>query len=98
MAEVGVIGAGSWGTALAILLYQNGHQVTLVSPTKSDEQIEETAARRITKLPDVHVPEEIFITNKFQPALEKKDAVVLASPSPYTRSMLDKMKPFVKEG
>ena len=45
MAEVGVIGAGSWGTALAILLYQNGHQVTLVSPTKSDEQIEETAAR-----------------------------------------------------
>ena len=70
MAEVGVIGAGSWGTALAILLYQNGHQVTLVSPTKSDEQIEETAARRITKLPDVHVPEEIFITNKFQKVMK----------------------------
>lgn len=98
MAEVGVIGAGSWGTALAILLYQNGHQVTLVSPTKNEEQIKEITARRITKLPDVFVPEGIFITNKFQPALEKKDAVILASPSPYTRSMLDKMKPFVEKG
>ena len=31
MAEIGVIGAGSWGTALAILLYNNGHQVMLWS-------------------------------------------------------------------
>lgn len=97
MAEVGIIGAGSWGTALAILLQKNGHQVTLVSPTKSDEQIKELCKKRITKLPDVHVPEEILITNQFQPAIEGKDALVLASPSPYTRPMLKKMKPFVGE-
>lgn len=97
MAEVGIIGAGSWGTALAILLQKNGHQVTLVSPTKNDEQIREICKKRITKLPDVHVPEEILITNQFQPAIEGKDVLVLASPSPYTRPMLKKMKPFVRE-
>lgn len=97
MAEVGIIGAGSWGTALAILLQKNGHQVTLLSPTKNEEEIEEIRKRRITKLSDVLIPEPIFITNQFQTAVKEKDTVVLAAPSPYTRSMLQKMKPFVKE-
>ena len=97
MAEVGIIGAGSWGTAIAILLQKNGHPVTLLSPTKNEEEIEEIRKRRITKLSDVLIPEPIFITNQFQTAVKEKDTVVLAAPSPYTRSMLQKMKPFVKE-
>lgn len=98
MAEVGVVGAGSWGTALAILLQKNGHQVTLAAPTKNDEQIKEIGISRITKLSDVRVPKEILITNQFQTAVEEKDVVVLASPSPYTRSVLKKMRPFVSQG
>ncbi|MDD5866818.1 MAG: 2-dehydropantoate 2-reductase N-terminal domain-containing protein, partial [Lachnospiraceae bacterium] len=39
MAEISILGAGSWGTALAILLSQNGHQVTLWS--HRSDQVEE---------------------------------------------------------
>ena len=97
MAKAGIVGAGSWGTALAILLHKNGHQVTLLAPTKNDEQIREICKSRITKLPDVYIPEEIEITNQFQDAMEGKDTVILAAPSPYTRPMLQKMKPFIRK-
>ncbi len=97
MAEVGIIGAGSWGSALAILLEKNGHSVTLLAPTKNDSQIQEIRTSRITKLPDVRLAEAICITNQFQTAVEGKDVLILAAPSPYTRSMLQKMKPFVKD-
>ena len=55
MAKVGVIGAGSWGTALAILLNENGNDVTLWSHREEEaERIRQT--RHISKLPDIDIP------------------------------------------
>lgn len=58
MAKVSVVGAGSWGTALAMLLCNNGHDTMLWS--HREEQAEElrTARENKAKLPGVKIPEE----------------------------------------
>lgn len=63
MAKVSVVGAGSWGTALAMLLCNNGHDTMLWS--HREEQAEElrTARENKAKLPGVKIPEEIHVTS-----------------------------------
>ena len=98
MARVSVIGAGSWGTALAVLLTNNGHETLLWSHRK--EQAQELAATREhkAKLPGVLLPEKLQITDDLEAALREKDVVVLAVPSVAVRATAGRMKPFVKEG
>ena len=56
MAEIGVIGSGSWGTALALVLNKNGHHVTIWSYLKEEaDEIRETRENP-SKLPGVHIP------------------------------------------
>ena len=56
MASIGVIGAGTWGTALAVLLHNNGHQTAIWSAFP--EEIEEmTKTRRHKNLPEITIPE-----------------------------------------
>ena len=58
MTSIGVIGAGTWGTALAVLLHNNGHQVEIWSALP--EEIEEMGrTRRHKNLPEAVIPEEI---------------------------------------
>ncbi len=47
MAKAGIMGAGSWGTALALLLYKNGHEVTLWS--SNNDEVEDLKKKRNTK-------------------------------------------------
>lgn len=56
MAKAGIMGAGSWGTALALLLYKNGHEVTLWSI--NNDEVEELKKEREhkSKLPGVKIP------------------------------------------
>lgn len=62
MAKVSVLGAGSWGTALTVMLHNNGHQVILWSPlTEEVEQLSEDREQK-AKLPGVHISEDILIT------------------------------------
>ena len=72
MAEIGVIGSGSWGTALALVLNKNGHHVTIWSYLK--EEADEIRERREnpSKLPGIHIPEEIEITTDLQGSVEGK--------------------------
>lgn len=85
MASIGILGAGSWGTALAVLLGNKGHQVTLWSHR-------EEAARRLArdreneKLPGVKIPEPVDITWDLEKALKNRDVLVLAVPSSQMRS------------
>ena len=98
MSKVSVIGAGSWGTALAILLEKNGHEVTLWS--HREEEAKELAKSREhkSKLPGVQIPEGIEITGDLESALTEKDVIVLAVPSVAVRSTARKVAPYVKEG
>lgn len=98
MAKIGIIGAGSWGTALALLVHNNGHEVTIWSIIKEEVEMLRTKRQHETKLPGVVIPEEIEITNDLESAMADKDLLILAVPSPFTRSTAHSMKPFCKEG
>lgn len=98
MAKIGVIGAGSWGTALAVLLNSNGHEVMIWSVIKEEVEMLRTKRQHETKLPGVVLPEEILLTNDLREAMEDKDVLILAVPSPYTRSTAHSMKDYIKEG
>ncbi|MFR2646780.1 MAG: NAD(P)H-dependent glycerol-3-phosphate dehydrogenase [Blautia coccoides] len=98
MAKVSVIGAGSWGTALAMLLCGNGHDTVLWS--HREEQAEELRRTREhkAKLPGVRLPEKLHITSSLEEALEGKDVIVLAVPSVAVRSTARKMNPYIRYG
>ena len=98
MANVSVLGAGSWGTALAVLLQGNGHKVTLWSHRQSqvDELI--STGRNESKLPGVDLPREIIYTADLQQACTNQDLIVSAVPSTATRSTMEKIKDYIADG
>ncbi|HIU76232.1 MAG TPA: NAD(P)H-dependent glycerol-3-phosphate dehydrogenase [Candidatus Pelethocola excrementipullorum] len=98
MAKISVIGAGSWGTALAWLLHNNGHEVTVWSIMEAEVQMLRKEREHKQKLPGVALPEDMVFTSDLESACMGRDLLVLAVPSPYTRSTAHSMKPFVKEG
>ena len=98
MAKAGIMGAGSWGTALALLLHKNGHEVTVWSISEEEVQMLSKEREHKSKLPGVKLPEDMVFTSDMEKAIAGKDFVVMAVPSPFTRSTARKMKPYVKEG
>lgn len=98
MADYSVIGAGSWGTALARVLAKNGHRVTVWSIMEDEISMLREKHEHELKLPGVKLPESIYFTTDLKEAVENKEMLVLAVPSPFTRSTAKSMAPFVKEG
>ena len=96
--RVGVIGAGSWGIALAKLLDGNGHQVTVWSIIKEEIEMLKKEHEHKDKLPGVKLSENMVFTNDLEEAMKDKDILVLAVPSPYTRSTAHSMAPYLKDG
>lgn len=97
MARVSVIGAGSWGTALALLLHKNGHHVTVWSIVESEIEMLQKEHEHKEKLPGVKLPEDMVFTTDLESAIKGMDMLVLAVPSPFTRSTSRKMKEYVEE-
>ena len=98
MAKISVLGAGSWGTALSLLLHNNGHSVRLWSALKDEVEMLRAKREHESKLPGVHLPEDIEITWDLESCLKDPDVAVLAVPSPFTRGTSAQMAPCVKEG
>lgn len=98
MAKVGIMGAGSWGTAISWLLTNNGHEVTVWSIDAKEVEMLDREREHKSKLPGVKLQDSIRFTNEIREGIEGKDFVVLAVPSPFTRSTAQRMCPYVKEG
>lgn len=98
MAKVSVIGAGSWGIALATVLNKNGHEVTIWSILEDEINMLKEKHEHVTKLPGVKLSEEICFTTSLEEAIQGKDLLVLAVPSVYTRSTSKSMKAFMAPG
>ena len=98
MAKVSVIGAGSWGTALALLLSKNGHDVTMWSILEDEIRMLDKEREHKSKLPGVKLPDTMKFTTDLKKAVEGKDFLVLAVPSTFTRGTAKNMCPYVAEG
>ena len=98
MAKAGVIGSGSWGTALARVLSKNGHEVTLWSRREEEARMLREERENKSKLPGVKLPDDILCTTDLEQTVEGKDILVLATASPSIRSMAKKMAPYVAAG
>ncbi len=97
MLKVSVIGAGSWGTALATVLQKNGHDVTIWSIMEEEINSMREHHEHISKLPGVKISEEIHLTTDMKEAVEGKALLVLAVPSIFTRSTAKLMSQYVTE-
>ncbi len=90
--RISVLGAGSWGTALAILLHSNGHDVTLWEYKRSfAKSILKTRENKVY-LPKIKIPKEILITNSLKEACLHQHLIVLAIPTQFIRSVLKNIK------
>ncbi len=98
MAKVSVIGAGSWGTALSIVLSDNGHEVTVWSYKEEEVKLLHEKRENVSKLPGVRLSENIRFTADLKEAVQDKELCVLAVPSTCVRSTAGKAAPFVKPG
>ncbi len=97
MAEVSIIGTGTWGLALGIMLHENGHHVTAWSAIPSEiEQLK--ATYKCVNLPGVEIPREVTFTADLEEACKDKELLVLSVPSVFTRGVAKKMCPFIKPG
>ncbi len=98
MADTGIIGAGSWGCALAAVLERNGHSVTVWSIVEAEVSMLQKEHEHKDKLPGVALGERVSFTSDLKEAAEGKELLVLAVPSVYTRSTARQMAPFLKQG
>ena len=99
MAKISIIGTGTWGIALSILLHQNGHEVSAWSAIQ-DEITYLRENRMHRSLPGVKIPvERTWIdADDLRDACMGKDLLVLAVPSIFTRETCRKMKPYIRDG
>ncbi len=98
MAKVSVLGAGSWGTALAVMLHGNHHQVTLWSALSDEVAQLRRDREQKGKLPGVHIPEDIDITDCLEEAVKDREMLVLAVPSVFVRGTARQLSGLVPEG
>ena len=98
MAKISMIGAGSWGMALAHVLECNGHEVTVWSALEDEITMLKEKHEQVDKLPGVILADDTVFTTDMKEAVEGKDMLVLAVPSPFTRSTAHRMAEYVAAG
>lgn len=96
MAKIGIIGAGSWGIALAVLLHNNGNEVTVWSIIQAEVDMLNKEREHKDKLPGVKLSDDMVFTSNLAEAVDGKELLVLAVPSVFTRSTAHMLKDVVK--
>ena len=95
--KVGILGAGTWGIALARMLCNAGKSVTVWSAI--EKEIDELSATRMhPNLPGAVLPAEISYTKDISKAVSGMDIVVFAVPSPFVRATAAKAAPYISAG
>ena len=96
--KIGIIGAGSWGIALAALLTNNGCDVMVWSILEDEIEMLKKEHEHTTKLPGVKLSESIKFTTDLESTVKDNEVLVLAVPSPFIRKTSADMSKFVKDG
>lgn len=95
--NITILGAGSWGTAIAKLLSLNEHKVTVWSIDPQEVAMLNEYCEQKVKLPGVILPGTVSFTNDAEVALSDAELVVMAVPSPFVRSTAKSVSKFIKE-
>lgn len=97
MAKIGIIGAGTWGIALSVLLHDNGHKISVWSALP--QEIKDLQEKHEHKnLPGVVLPEDMEFTADLGHPWTRRIFWYWPVPSIFTRSTAHAMNPFCKEG
>lgn len=96
MSKVSILGAGTWGCALAILLSGNGHDVTIWTKIENEARMLNENRKDLKNLPGAELPEQISITLNLKEACTDRDILVMAVASPYIRSTAKEASSYIK--
>ena len=97
MARVSILGGGSWGIALAVLLHKNGHKITVWSALETEiEMLKEKHEHKM--LPGVRLPEDTVFTTDDREAVEGQELLVMAVASSFTRRTAHRLSALVAPG
>lgn len=97
MSSIGVLGAGTWGMALARMLSNSGQDVTVWSAIK--KEIDDLSSTRChPNLPDMIIPDTIVFTKSIEEVCVQKDIVLFAVPSVFVRSTAEKARQYIPDG
>lgn len=97
MKKIGVLGAGTWGMALARMLCNAGNEVLVWSALGTEiDELDKT--RRHPKLPEMEIPQELMFTKSIQEVCEEKDILLFAVPSVFVRSTAAAARPYIPDG
>lgn len=94
--KIAVIGAGSWGTALAILLGEKGFDVKLWARREQLANEIESKRENIQYLPGIKIPGNVIADHSLKNALENSEIIITAIPSEFLRNSIKEIKPYFK--
>ena len=96
MKNISIIGSGSWGTALAIHLAKQGHNVKVWSFAREEADLINNE-RKCKFLPQAVVPEGVLCTTDFKEAIEGTEMLLIVTPSKFVRETIKKFKQYVTD-
>lgn len=98
MTKVGILGAGTWGSALAILLSSNGHDITLWTKIEKEARLINDNRDNLKNLPGASLPETVKITLDLKEACTGRDILVMAVASPFIREVSEEASRYIRKG
>lgn len=97
MSLIGILGAGTWGMALARMLFNTGHTVTVWSAI--EKEIDKFSKTRVhPNLPGMCIPNEIIFTKSLEEVCWNKEILLFAVPSVFVRSTAKSAAPYIPDG
>lgn len=95
--KIGILGTGSWGTALGVLLANKGLDVEMWG--RNSDQIKDMIESGENKkyLPDIKLPKELKLSSELNKAIDNKDILLFSIPTHGVRETLEKCKPLINE-
>lgn len=98
MRKISVIGAGSWGTALAVLLAKAGHSAVMWSAFEDEIRMINEKREHLHKLPGIFIPEGVLCTGDLEECIIDAQVLVMVVPSQITRKIARDISKHIKDG
>lgn len=95
MRDITIIGAGSWGTTLAVLIAENGYEVTLWGREKSDIKTIIKEKENKQYLPGIRIPDNVRVNSSIEEVTSNADIIINAVPAQFTREIVKKYSKYI---